>query len=306
MIDQASQFFAVLTDIGVAKQAKADALGIPWKITQMAVGDANGTDPLPDVTQLTLIHEQRRAPLNQLKVDPNNRAMIIAEQVIPAEVGGWWIREIGLLDEDDDLVAIANCAPSFKPLLAQGSGRTQVVRINLVVTNTSNVVLKIDPSVVLATRRYVDEKIVEEMLSSAATEQLPGTAKIASLKQVEEGADDTAIVTPKKLRMGFRISLGANGFIAFPTWLGGLIIQWVTGTASAQPHDNFRIGELNTWPLSYPNAVYIAVATHQGNAPGTYLTWTDHPQVPIRTGILVGSPGWTTGLIAARIISIGS
>ena len=163
MIDQTSQFFAILTNVGVAKQANADALGIPWKITQMGVGDANGADPIPAATQTALINERRRAPLNQLKVDPANSAVIIAEQVIPAEVGGWWIREIGLYDADNDLVAIANCAPSFKPLLTQGSGRTQVVRMNLVVSNSASVELKIDPSVVLATRAYVDQKILEEL-----------------------------------------------------------------------------------------------------------------------------------------------
>lgn len=163
MIDQTSQFFAILTNVGAAKQANADALGIPWKIAQMAVGDANGADPVPDASQKKLINERRRAPLNQLKVDPSNSAIIIAEQVIPAEVGGFWIREIGLYDADGDLVAVANCAPSFKPLMTQGSGRTQVVRINLLVSNTSNVELRIDPTVVLATRSYVDAKVLEEI-----------------------------------------------------------------------------------------------------------------------------------------------
>lgn len=163
MIDQTSQFYAILTNIGVAKQTNADALGIAWKITQMGVGDANGADPQPAATQTALINERRRAPLNQLKVDPANSAIIIAEQVIPAEVGGWWIREIGLYDADNDLVAIANCAPSFKPLLTQGSGRTQVVRMNLIVSNSASVELKIDPSVVLATRAYVDQKVLEEL-----------------------------------------------------------------------------------------------------------------------------------------------
>ncbi|NWF13665.1 phage tail protein [Pseudomonas reactans] len=163
MIDQNSQFFAILTNVGAAKQANADALGIAWKITQMGVGDANNADPLPSAAQTALINEWRRAPLNQLKVDPNNAAIIIAEQVIPSYVGGHWIREIGLYDADGDLVAVANCAPSFKPLLNQGSGRTQVVRMNLQVSNASSVELKIDPSVVLATRAYVDLKVLEEL-----------------------------------------------------------------------------------------------------------------------------------------------
>lgn len=161
MTDQNSQFFAILTDIGRAKQANADALGTAWTFTQMAVGDANGTDPIPNSAQTRLINERRRAPLNQVKVDPANASVIIAEQVIPESVGGWWVRELGLYDKDGDMVAVANCAPTFKPLLAQGSGRTQVIRINLIVSNTANIELKIDPSVVLATREYVDTAIIE-------------------------------------------------------------------------------------------------------------------------------------------------
>jgi phage-related tail fiber protein len=161
MTDANSQFFAILTNVGLAKQANADALGIPWKITDMGVGDANLTDPIPTATQTRLINEWRRRPLNQLKVDAADPAIIIAEQIIPADEGGRWIREIGLYDADGDLVAVANCAPSYKPLLSQGSGRTQVVRMNFIVNNSGNITLKIDPAVVLASRSYVDAAILE-------------------------------------------------------------------------------------------------------------------------------------------------
>ncbi|MDR0276457.1 MAG: phage tail protein [Paucimonas sp.] len=160
MTDQNSQFFAILTAVGEAKQANANALGVPWTFAQMGVGDANNTEPVPSRTQTRLINERRRAPLNQLTIDPKDASIIIAEQVIPPDVGGWWIREIGLYDSAGDLVAVANCAPSYKPLLAQGTGKTQVVRLNLVVTSSTNVQLKIDPAVVLATRDYVDSKIL--------------------------------------------------------------------------------------------------------------------------------------------------
>lgn len=189
MTDQNSQFFAILTAVGKAKQANADALGIPWTFTQLGVGDANGIDPIPSEQQTQLINERRRAPLNQVKVDPNNTNIIIAEQVIPEDVGGWWIREIGLYDAAGDLVAVANCAPSFKPLLSQGSGRTQVVRMNLIVSNTANVELKIDPSVVLATRAYVDGKVLEEInkLDSKQSVRAATTANItlAGLQTVD-------------------------------------------------------------------------------------------------------------------------
>ena len=169
MIDANSQFFAILTNVGMAKQANADALGIAWKLTEMGVGDANPggladpPNPIPSADQTKLLNEWRRKPLNQLRIDPNNSAVIIAEQIIPADEGGKWIREIGLYDADGDLVAVVNCAPSFKPLLSQGSGRTQVVRMNFVVTSAGNITLKIDPAVVLATREYVDSRIMEEL-----------------------------------------------------------------------------------------------------------------------------------------------
>jgi hypothetical protein len=169
MIDANSQFLAILTNVGRAKQANADALGIAWKITEMGVGDGNPNEladppnPVPSATQTRLLNEWRRKPLNQLRIDPVNTAVIIAEQIIPADEGGKWIREIGLYDADGDLVAVANCAPSFKPLLSQGSGRTQVVRMNFIVSSTGNITLKIDPAVVLATREYVDSRILEEL-----------------------------------------------------------------------------------------------------------------------------------------------
>ena len=181
MIDANSQFFAILTNVGMAKQANADALGIPWKFTDMGVGDANNTDPIPSAAQTRLINEWRRRPLNQVRVDPVNPAVIIAEQIIPADEGGHWIREIGLYDADGDLVAVANCAPSFKPVLSQGSGRTQVVRMNFIVASTGNITLKIDPAVVLATREYVDLRIMEELykLDNKQSVRVATTANIA-------------------------------------------------------------------------------------------------------------------------------
>ncbi|EAN2571037.1 phage tail protein [Salmonella enterica] len=158
----ATKYYAVLTNVGAAKLANATALGAQVEITQMAVGDGNGALPTPNPAQTALVHELRRAPLNTLSIDPNNANQIIAEQVIPEDVGGWWIREIGLFYKDGDMIAVANCAETYKPQLQEGSGRVQVVRMILIVSSTAAVTLKIDPSVVLATRQYVDNKIIEE------------------------------------------------------------------------------------------------------------------------------------------------
>ncbi len=191
MVDENSTFGGFLTDIGEAKQSNANALKTPWSLTHMLLGDANGSDPVPDPEQTGLIHQVYRAAINQLSIDPDNPAILIAELVLPPNVGGWWIRELGLEDEDGDFVAVANCAPSYKPLLAQGSGRNQVVRMHLILSNTANVELKVDPAVVLATREYVDDEIAEHAQSRnhpAATTTALGFVEKATTTEAKEGA----------------------------------------------------------------------------------------------------------------------
>ncbi|EGJ0194875.1 phage tail protein [Escherichia coli] len=156
-----TKFYTLLTDIGAAKLASAAALGVPLKITHMAVGDGGGVLPTPDAKQTALVNEKCRAALNMLYIDPQNSSQIIAEQVIPENEGGWWIREVGLFDESGALIAVGNCPESYKPQLAEGSGRTQTVRMVLITSSTDNITLKIDPAVVLATRKYVDDKALE-------------------------------------------------------------------------------------------------------------------------------------------------
>ncbi|WP_392454426.1 phage tail protein [Edwardsiella piscicida] len=156
-----AKFYTLLTEIGAAKLASSAALGVPLKITQMAVGDGGGVLPSPSAQQTTLVAEKRRSDLNMLYVDPQNSSQIIAEQVIPETEGGWWIREVGLFDEDGALIAVGNCPESYKPQLAEGSGRTQTVRMVLITSSTDNITLKIDPTVVLATRQYVDDVVLE-------------------------------------------------------------------------------------------------------------------------------------------------
>lgn len=184
-----TKYYAILTNTGAALLANATALGRQLSITQMALGDGGGTLPTPDTAQTKLVNERRRAPLNSLSVDPANPGQIIAEQVIPEDEGGWWIREIGLYDASGNLIAVANCPETYKPQLQEGSGRVQTVRMILIVSSTDALTLKIDPSVVLATRSYVDGKFSNAVLTGTPTAPTAavgtGTTQIATTAFVQ-------------------------------------------------------------------------------------------------------------------------
>lgn len=149
-------FFTILTNVGRAKIANAVALGQQIQVTEMALGDGNGNPTNPVQTQTGLVRQVYRAQLNQLSTDHVNHSYIIAELVVPTDVGGWTVREVGLYDADGDLLAVGNFPDTYKPQLAEGASRDLVVRIIIEVSNASVVQLKIDPSVVLASRAWVE------------------------------------------------------------------------------------------------------------------------------------------------------
>ncbi|MFP7409871.1 phage tail protein [Aeromonas veronii] len=196
-------YFAIPTNAGQAKISNALALGVPLKITHMAVGDGNGQPVTPDPAQTKLVREQRRAPLNALFQDPLNPAQLVAQQIIPENEGGWWIHEVGLFDESGTLIAIANAPPTYKPQMSEGSGRTQGINVVLIVSDTSAVELKIDPAVVLATRKYVDDVMKAHKESRdhpAGTKTEKGLLRLATSTEALEGVLETVAVAPKEMK----------------------------------------------------------------------------------------------------------
>lgn len=200
------KYYAILTNQGAARLANATMLGSKLNLTQMAVGDANGVLPTPDPAQTKLINQKRIAPLNLLSVDPNNQSQIIAEQIIPENEGGFWIREIGLYDDEGVLIAVANCPETYKPQLQEGSGRTQTIRIILVVTNTEAITLKIDQSVVLATRKYVDDKISEHEQSRRHPDASLTVKGFTQLSSAINSESETLAATPKAVKAAYDLA----------------------------------------------------------------------------------------------------
>lgn len=210
-------YFAILTDAGQAKMANALALGVPLKITHMAVGDGNGQPVTPNAAQTALVREQRRAPINTLFQDPTNQSQLVAEQIIPENVGDWWIREAGIFSEDGTLIAIANTPDTYKPLLSSGAGRTQVIRIVIIVSDTSAVELKIDPAVVLATRKYVDDLIASELAKRDHKQSVRAATTAAITLTAQQTIDGVALVAGDRVLVKDQADAKANGIYLVAT-----------------------------------------------------------------------------------------
>ncbi|WP_416858976.1 phage tail protein [Escherichia coli] len=263
------KYYAILTNQGAARLANATMLGSKLNLTQMAVGDANGVLPTPDPAQTKLINQKRIAPLNLLSVDPNNQSQIIAEQIIPESEGGFWIREIGLYDDEGVLIAVANCPETYKPQLQEGSGRTQTIRMILVVTNTEAITLKIDPSVVLATRKYVDDKISEHEQSRRHPDASLTAKGFTQLSSATNSTSETLAATPKAVKVAYDLADGKYTAQDATTARKGLV-QLSSATNSTSETQ-----------AATPKAVKAAYDLAAGKAPVSHThPWSQITDVP--------------------------
>ena len=199
-------YYGILTDQGQALLAAAIASGTPLPLTAMAAGDGGGQPVTPLAEMTELVNEVHRAPLNQLFVDPTAPNQIVAEMVMAETVGGFWIRELGLFAESGELFAVCNTPDSYKPVLAEGAGRSLLTRMILIVSDTAAVELIINPDTVMASRAYVDAKLAEHAASRdhpAATEGAQGMIPLATQAMVDEGIDHTSAVTPQTASITF-------------------------------------------------------------------------------------------------------
>ncbi|EEY3970128.1 phage tail protein [Escherichia coli] len=204
-----TKFRTVITTAGAAKLAAATAPGgRKVNITTMAVGDGGGKLPVPDAGQTGLIHEVWRHALNKISQDKRNSNYIIAELVIPPEVGGFWMRELGLYDDAGTLIAVANMAESYKPALAEGSGRSQTCRMVIIVSSVSSVALTIDTTTVMATQDYVDDKIAEHEQSRRHPDASLTAKGFTQLSSATNSTSETLAATPKAVKAAYDLANG--------------------------------------------------------------------------------------------------
>ncbi|MEH5216396.1 phage tail protein, partial [Escherichia marmotae] len=218
-----TKFKTVITTAGAAKLAAATVPG-GKKVTlsAMAVGDGNGKLPVPDAGQTKLVHEVWRHTLNKVSVDNKNKNYIVAELVVPPEVGGFWMRELGLYDDAGTLIAVANMAESYKPELVEGSGRAQTCRMVIIVSNVASVELSIDASTVMATQDYVDDKIAEHEQSRRHPDATLTEKGFTQLSSATDSTSEKLAATPKAVKAVFDLANRKQPLDATLTALAGL------------------------------------------------------------------------------------
>ncbi|ARV28367.1 phage tail protein [Escherichia coli] len=203
------KFKTVITDTGAKKLAQAAAPdGKPVRLTHMAVGDGGGTLPTPDSKQTRLVHEVWRHTVNRIILDATHQNRIIAELVIPPETGGFWIREIGVFDEHGDLIAVGNTAESYKPAVAEGSGRAQTFRTILTVSSTATVALTVDNTMVMATVDYVNDKLKEHEQSRRHPDASLTAKGFVQLSSATNNDSETQAATPKAVKAAYDLANG--------------------------------------------------------------------------------------------------
>ncbi|HEB1499834.1 TPA: tail fiber protein [Escherichia albertii] len=203
------KFKTVITDTGAKKLAQAAAPdGKPVRLTHMAVGDGGGTLPTPDSKQTRLVHEVWRHTVNRVFLDATHQNRIIAELVIPPETGGFWIREIGVFDEHGDLIAVGNTAESYKPTVAEGSGRAQTFRTILTVSSTATVSLTVDNTMVMATADYVDDKLKEHEQSRRHPDASLTAKGFTQLSSATNSTSEALAATPKAVKAAYDLANG--------------------------------------------------------------------------------------------------
>ncbi|HGU7339081.1 TPA: phage tail protein, partial [Escherichia coli] len=206
------KFKTIITTAGAEKLAASASDG-GKKVTPavMAVGDGGGTLPDPDAKQTALINEVWRHDLNRVFIDNTSKNTVVAELIIPAETGGFWMRELGLYDDEGTLIAVANMAESYKPRIAEGTGRSQICRMVIAVSNIEIISLTVDSTVVTATKEYVDNLLEEHEKSRnhpRASQAAPGLVQLSSQTDLDS---EIMAATPKAIKI---VMENANGRLA--------------------------------------------------------------------------------------------
>ncbi|MEE7420086.1 phage tail protein [Escherichia marmotae] len=195
------KFKTVITTAGAAKLAAATTTsGQKVSITHMAVGDGNGNLPEPSASQTALNHEVWRGTLNKITQNSKAPNQVIAELVIPPEVGGFWMRELGLYDSTGTLIAVASMAESYKPLLTEGSGRAMTCRMIIIISDINAVSLSVDSTTIMATQDYVDDKLAEHEQSRRHPDASLTQKGFTQLSSATDSNSESVAATPKAIK----------------------------------------------------------------------------------------------------------
>jgi len=157
------------TTVGLSLMASAEATGSQINLINMAVGDGNGNPITPDPSMSTLVRETYRAAVNRVYQDPNISNKFSAELIVPASVGGFTLREVGVFDSNGNLFVVGNLPDTYKPSTTDGAFSDTVIRVDFMVSNASVVQIIADPNVVVVTQKWISNNVTASTLIPGGT-----------------------------------------------------------------------------------------------------------------------------------------
>ncbi|ECC3256054.1 TPA: phage tail protein [Salmonella enterica subsp. enterica serovar Enteritidis] len=271
-----NEFYTLLTDRGMAKIASALVDKKQIHLQKMAVGDGGGQYYEPTASQTNLRHEVWRGEMNTLTVAPNNPNWLIAELVLPEDVGGWYVREVGVFDDEGELIAIGKFPESYKPLLPGGCGKQVCIRLIMEVSNTTAVTLTVDPSIVLATRDYVDARLDEHEHSTNHPDATLTQKGFTQLSNATDSDDETKAATPKAVKAAM-----AEARNHTHTWNQITGVPDGTLTQKGIVKLNSATDSTSTTEAATPSAVKAAMDKANAAAPASHThAWNQITGVP--------------------------
>lgn len=285
-----NEFYTLLTDRGMAKIASALADKKQIHLQKMAVGDGGGQYYEPTASQTNLRHEVWRGEMNTLTVAPNNPNWLIAELVLPEDVGGWYVREVGVFDDEGELIAIGKFPESYKPLLPGGCGKQVCIRLIMEVSNTTAVTLTVDPSIVLATRDYVDARLDEHEHSTNHPDATLTQKGFTQLSNATDSDDETKAATPKAVKAAMDKANAAAPASHTHAWNQITGVPDGTLTQKGIVKLNSATDSTSTTEAATPSAVEAAMDKANAAAPANHT----HTQFFTTNGTFTVPDGVTT------------
>ncbi|MCU6011933.1 phage tail protein [Clostridioides difficile] len=278
-------YYTIITDVGKAKIANASVTGNKVGFVKIQLGDGGGSEYTPTESQTALKNVVWEGNIGNTTTDETAPNCIILESLIPSSVGGFMIREIGYLDDENNLIAISKYKECYKPSIEQGAVVDMKVKTVLIVSNVNNIELKIDPTIIFATLKDIQdlETKIGTVNTKIDTTKTELTSNIETAKTELNTKIDQLIAGGSNVAYTQRVAIddwvedAESGFKATVTHsllTQRIVVNIIDATTKENVVTNFKIIDDNTIEIRSETRSELNVYVINGNAETHFINAT--------------------------------